>query len=248
MTEFLTESTTERAIDAATKRNGRIFIAYIVVLLVTALIIAIFTWLTWDSGNKLQDAIRADATARIADATKDLPALQTAASDAKAAQQKIETELERQKERTAVAERALLELQEHNRPRHLTADQQARITTKAKSFAGTTFDIAASNSREPLDLVIAIEDTLVGAGWTELDWSVTNITIGRPGRHLLGIAAETGVTVQVETAQQLKLLEIAKNLAAALSAEGIVAEAQLMPPPQKANQEAIHIVVGEKPK
>src|SRR5579864_554044 len=72
----MVQSSGDRAIDAATARNGRIFVAYIVVLLVTAIIIAVFTWLTWDSGNKLQDAIRQDANARIQEARQGVAQLQ----------------------------------------------------------------------------------------------------------------------------------------------------------------------------
>jgi hypothetical protein len=42
-----------------------LFAAYIGVLVLAA----VFTWLVWHSGNKLQDAIRADAGARIAEST-----------------------------------------------------------------------------------------------------------------------------------------------------------------------------------
>jgi hypothetical protein len=65
---IMTTQVGQSAIDAATKRNGRVFAAYIVVLVVTALVVAFFTWFTWDSGNQVQDAIRIEADARIAEA------------------------------------------------------------------------------------------------------------------------------------------------------------------------------------
>lgn len=59
-----------------------------------------------------------------ANANKDLAGLQKAASDAKAAQQKVEIDLEKQKERTATAEKNLLELQERIKDRHLSAENR----------------------------------------------------------------------------------------------------------------------------
>jgi hypothetical protein len=43
-------------------------------------------------------------------------------------------------------------------------------------------------------------------------------------------------------------VRLATALAAALSDEGIAAEAQLMPIPRTNNHNAIHIVVGDKPR
>jgi hypothetical protein len=130
------QSVGESAIDAASRRNGKLFAAYIVVLIVTALIIAVFTWLTWDSGNKVQDAIRQDADARIREANKgveklrndnlllsgSVAGLEKTASDAKTAQQKVEIQLAKQQERAAAAEARLLELQRGHLPRMLSAD------------------------------------------------------------------------------------------------------------------------------
>ena len=137
----------QAAIDAATKRNGRVFATYIALLIVSALLIAYFTWFTWDSGNKVQDAIQGDATARIAEANstalqadarskqleKDnltlqgqVAGLQADASTAKTTQQRVEIELATQQERAANAEKGLLELKERLKPRLLT-DAQRKI-------------------------------------------------------------------------------------------------------------------------
>jgi hypothetical protein len=122
-------------IDVAAKRNSKIFAMYIVVLLVTAIIVAAFTYLTWDSGNKLQDAIRQDANARIAEAQSTaatlisqlsteagkVAKLQKEASDARAAQQRVEIDLAIQREKTAKAEHDLIEVRKRQEPRNLFA-------------------------------------------------------------------------------------------------------------------------------
>lgn len=147
------------------------------------------------------------------------------------------------------AAEARLELAKLKTPRTLDSTHAQRVTAEAKQFAGTTFNIAAFNSKEPLNLVFQIEEILSAAGWKQLDWDAL-ITINRTGRSSLGIAAETGVTIQVEfdleAATRSRLLGIAKFLASALTKEGIAAEAQFMPLKTK-NPESIHLVVGEKP-
>lgn len=55
--------TGQLAIDAATRRSSKLFVAYIALLVVSALLIALFTWLTWDAGNRVQDAVISDANA-----------------------------------------------------------------------------------------------------------------------------------------------------------------------------------------
>ncbi len=77
-----------------------------------------------------------------ANANKDLAGLQKAASDAKAAQQKVEIDLEKQKERTATAEKNLLELQERIKDRHLSAENRKKLVALLK--AGPTGEITIS--------------------------------------------------------------------------------------------------------
>jgi hypothetical protein len=55
-------------IEEATRRHTRMFGAFIGVLIFTALLIALFTWLTEKSSNAVQDAIRQNADARINEA------------------------------------------------------------------------------------------------------------------------------------------------------------------------------------
>jgi hypothetical protein len=160
------QTSTDSAIDAAARRNSKLFAAYIVVLLVTAIIIAVFTWLTWDSGNKLQDAIRNDANARIKEATKDIPTLQRAASDAKAAQQRVEIELDKQRERTAKAERELLEVQQRIELRKLSEEQQE--TLKAALLRIPKIPVAIQcllGDREGCPFAEQIKQVFVSCGW-----------------------------------------------------------------------------------
>lgn len=168
----------------------------------------------------------------------------------------VETTLAQQKERTALAEKAAsdaaLDLARLKQPRVLKKEQQERIASKASQFSGTEFDVAASNTSEPLNLVKQIEESLVAAHWKEVDWPEmdpngrANSLITRPGKPSLGLAIEHGITIQIEMSDKEHLLGISRISASALSAEGVSAEAQFMAINQ-ANKRTIHIVVGEKP-
>lgn len=141
-------------------------------------------------------------------------------------------------------------VREMRSPRFLTSVQKEQIVEKVKSLPAMAFDVAASLEREPLALVIQIEDVLTKAGWKELDWTGSGNIIRRSGRPRLGLGSEAepvGVSVQVELSQGATLLPIAKKLASAIATEGIAAEAEFMPAPETQNHDAIHIVVSEKP-
>jgi hypothetical protein len=111
MAAQISPSSTQTAIESAEKFHRRVFAAYIIILLFTA----IATWLVWRSGNRVQDAIRDDADERM-----------TA----------LKGEVARQQERAAVAERALLELQDRVAWRRLPKENQADIVSRLSRFSG----------------------------------------------------------------------------------------------------------------
>jgi len=197
-----TNPATQSAIDAATRRNSRMFITYIGILIVTALIIALFTWLVWDAGNKVQDAIRVDADARIAEAQstgasaseragklehnnlilrstvatletkaasaqKDVSSLQKAASDAKMAQQKVEIELAKQRERTAAAELALAKVQERMKWRSVSPEQRKRLLEMLKDEAKGNIVVKCSvGDDEAYNFASQFVEILRSSGWS----------------------------------------------------------------------------------
>jgi hypothetical protein len=177
--------------------------------------------------NKRQAVQLRDFDRGLTAAKIELGQQQVRAADADARVAGVETELAKQRERTAIAEKsasdAALALARFKQPRILSKEQQDRIAAKVKSFAGTTFDVAASNRSEPLTLVVQIEESLSSAGWKELNWpgstdGQANTLITRPGKTSVGMAIETGVTIQVKISEKAELLGAAKILASALSA------------------------------
>jgi hypothetical protein len=55
-------------IELADRTQRRLFAAYVIILVVSALIVALFTYLVWRAGNTYQDTVKTDAYARIAEA------------------------------------------------------------------------------------------------------------------------------------------------------------------------------------
>lgn len=67
--------------------------------------------------------------------------LQRAAADAKAAQQRVEIDLAKQRQRAVKAEKDLLELQAQVQPRNLTPEQQTLIAASCRAFAGRKIEV-----------------------------------------------------------------------------------------------------------
>lgn len=213
----------QSAVEAATKRNGRVFAAYIVLLLVTALLVAYFTWLTWDSGNKVQDAVQGDANARIEEAKataakadersktleKDnltlrsdlntqvgqVAGLQTDAANAKAAQQQVEIELEKQRTIAAIAEKDLAALKATVTPRRLTPEQ---VENLAKSLSGEPKGVVSimcvMGDGEGNAFATQIVTVLKSAGWTMTGGGVTQAAFGGGDPTGFGIIVRSAIT------------------------------------------------------
>ena len=148
----------------ATARNVVIFRLYIAALIITALILAYLTWLVWDAGNKVQDAVQADADARIIEAQN--------------AAKKIGIELAKQQEKAAIAERALLDLQQALADRTLTKEQQQDIGGKLARFSGQRYAVVAYwDSKESLGFANCIHGALQFAHWTYLPPPSTGIAL-----------------------------------------------------------------------
>lgn len=174
-------------IEAATRRHTLLFTVYIAVLVFTALLIAVMTWLVEKSGNNVQDAIQADADARIALAGKDaaqanktakqldsdlttekgkVAGLQKDAADAKAAQQRVEIELSQQQEKTANAERELLHLRQAVQPRSLSEQQRKTLTDALLNIPKIPIAInCILGDREGCLFAEQIKQVFVSSGW-----------------------------------------------------------------------------------
>jgi hypothetical protein len=118
-------------VDAAFRANTRTFRAYLVFLLLAGIGTAYFTFKVKDSDGQVQDAIRADANARI----------KKVESDGERAKEQSEKDistlklaLSKQEQETAEAKRALWEIQERIGDRRFTDEQLIRLTDRLLSI------------------------------------------------------------------------------------------------------------------
>jgi hypothetical protein len=135
-----------------------------------------------------------------AKAKQDLAGIQKAAADAKSAQQRVETDLEKQREKTANAEKALLELQARLADRVLTKAQQDSVTNQLKQWAGIDVDVMVWGDSAEIEIVSQqIIQALMAAGW--------HLHAG----HAVGGGAVRGILIGVK-------LDASNNLQAASNA------------------------------
>jgi hypothetical protein len=143
---MITNPTGKAAIEAADRRNDRTFTAYIWVLIVTALVVALFTYLTWDSGNKLQAAIASDTDARIAEANRRI-----AEADERAESEKLER----------------IKIEERLAWRRITPEQHDVMVEILRPYAGTRAMVASLSpaNGESKAFAAAIFEVFKDAGW-----------------------------------------------------------------------------------
>ena len=133
-----------------------------------------------------------------------------------------------------------LELARLKAPRTLGGEQQKRLITYLKPFAGQTFSLNVVADTEPLSLMSMIKTVLASAGWVNIPSQIGDIEVGGAG-----IAYGTAVELQMPRQGNPEAWERAKLFASALTAEGIVASAKLnsaLKDPQ-----AINVMIGRKP-
>lgn len=194
-----TMARTSSPIDAATTQHARIFWVYIAVLLLAALLTAVLTFLVWKSGNRLQDAVRKDADARIAEARQgvaklendnlrlraEVATLQKDAADAKAAQQKVEVELAKQQERAARAERELLQLKESLKDRKISTEQREKlIGLLTNSPKGPTEVWWVTGVSDSYAVAFQIQEILRTSGWPSPEERMAASTMNAAGMFI----------------------------------------------------------------
>jgi hypothetical protein len=246
-------------IENAQSRHNWIFGAYVLLLALTVA----GTYFVWSSGNKVQDTIQADANARIEEAKSTaasanerskslehdnlalrtdlnaeigkLAALQKDASNAKAAQQKVQTELAAQQERAAKAEKELSELKEAVRPRRLTKEQQdALVKLLSSEPRGPVELVCVMGDGEGYAFAMQIDSVLKAAGWTVQGGGVAQAAYSGGNPTGFGIVVRNGITAP----------QYAARIQRAFFSIGIpLAGAELADRPEG----AVMILVGNKP-
>jgi len=270
-------------VDIAARTQARLFALYVVVLVIGGLAAAFLTVLVYRANNAYQEAIKADADARISgsnaeakragesagkaneraqalehdnlglrgqvatletaatDAKKGLAGLQKTAADAKAAQQRVETDLAKQQERAAKAEIALLELQKDVAWRRLKS--QTVTARKLKRFTGIELLTVCLNEPEPLSIARLLVGTGITAGWKSVSFTQSPNPIGNErGVFFEGIVVQSN-TISRDPGDFSRLAAI--TLAVELNEQGIDADVEPVDP--ELPPKTIRIVIGRKP-
>lgn len=201
-----TESSASEAIKSAQQFHNRVFQVYVVVLIIAAGL----TWAAWKSGKSAQDAIQANADARIEETkavaaaaneraanlenanlilrsdvnaqTAKVAGLEKDAADAKAAQQRVEIDLAKQQEKTAKAELEVATLKVAIQPRRLTPEQR---TALVKLLSGEPKGMIAVRYPAADFEATAFAHQIIGA-LQEAGWNLGSVT-GMVGSDPVGL-------------------------------------------------------------
>jgi hypothetical protein len=194
----------------------------------------------------------AEQQRRASEAAAKVAGLEKDAANAKTAQQGVETELARQKERTANAEKAAsdaaLALAKFKQPRSLSPEQQHKLRVALEPFAGQNFACAVYPDPEPLALLTVLDANLRSAEWKRVPSQ-----IDRPGGVLVEVAGESaatifdsGITAYIAP-DDMESVPAQAAFCSAVIAAGIPCETHRTPQLAGKTSRAITISIGKKP-
>jgi cell division protein FtsB len=168
-------------VEIAAAAHTREFVIQIIVTVVAAIAVAYFSFRSWNAGNKLQDAIKQDAEARIeeartqaataneavAEANKEIARLNTETARANVQTKEVSLKVEEESRRRLEAERALLELQALIEPRYLAAKQEAQLTDALRTspVKGNVRVHTVLGDHEGNTFAAQIDNIVKKAGW-----------------------------------------------------------------------------------
>lgn len=173
---------------------------------------------------------------------------QIAASDAKAkSAEATAKQFEAQiAEANKEATDAKLELAKFKAPRELDTKQRDRVTAKCKSFPRTPFILLVNPDPESIHLLGVLEDILVSScAWNLQKDDVFGFAVPTPkGNSVRMVWGAIGVHVLFSSEMNSTLGQTGRELANALAAEGITAQAGIN---ATAEKNALYILIGQKP-
>jgi hypothetical protein len=154
-------------IKAAQTRHNRIFGAYVLILVLTVL----GTYLVWNSGNKVQEAIQADASARIEEAKQGVEQLTNDNLTLSSQLTVLQDATAKQQERAANAERSLLELRQRMADRTVSPKQREKMLAVLRKHqpGRIVMQSLTSGGREALQYSEEIGSIFRTASWTVID-------------------------------------------------------------------------------
>lgn len=175
-----------------------------------------------------------NAKANIASAQADAAKANEGAIKATAEVARLQIVVANAETKRAEAERALLELQERIKDRHLTTEQRARLVElfKANPKGKINVSCVGGSSPEPCIFASEIVDTLKLGGW-DVEFSPGFISVG-------GIPV--GLIIQVRSSDKAPVR--AEVLQKALGEIGFAAPGEVQP---TLDEQTVNLIVGAKP-
>lgn len=153
-------------------------------------------------------------------------------------------------EANARAAEAQLALEKFRAGRTLTPEQRAKITEEMRPFAGTPVVFGVFQDPEPIALLDQLSDALTLAGWSEQEWkSGGDIVMTRGAGHsIAGYTLVSGLYVQADNSHADDFGPIVAKLAKLLTDAGIPAKPEVGHMAPNTNNDAIKILIGQKPR
>jgi hypothetical protein len=151
-------------------------------------------------------------------------------------------------EASARAVEAQLALEKFKAPRTLSLEQQAKIIGEMKQFSGTPFVLGVFIEPEAIALLTQVDEILIAAGWVEQEWKASAIVYSREGKPNVGYTTITGLYIQADNSHAADFGQIVVKLASLLSDAGIDAKAEVGRMVPNTNNDAIKILIGQKPR
>jgi hypothetical protein len=149
---------------------------------------------------------------------------------------------------TQKADQAELALQKFREPRSISQDAAAKIIAEMQKFPKTPVVFGVVQEAEPIALMERLSAVLISAGWVEQEWKGGDIVLNRGGGHpQAGVTYVKGVYVQADQFHAPDFGPIVVKLAALLSQAGIDAMPEIGRMPPNTNNDAIRILIGQKP-
>lgn len=186
------------------------------------------------------DAYKLDAGKKIAASAAVGETAKADAAEANAAAERAKAE----------AAKANLELARIKAPRALNSAQQTNLTAEMRPYSKTPVVFGVFQEPEALALLDQLSKVLTSAGWIEEEWkSGGDIVLTRSNPHPpAGFTSVTGVYVQADASHGSDFGPIVAKLAKLLSDAGIDTTPEVGRMGPNTNNDAIKILIGQKPR
>ena len=227
-------------------------IAYIVCLLLAAGMTFVIYHLS-ARVNAVKDRelekYRTESTIKITTAQAEAAEAMKIAESERLARAELESQVASAEARSAeanvVASQARLELAKLKKPRTIAPENQQKIITALKEFAGQNFCFSVFPDPEPLALLQSLDAVLKSAGWLRVPSQIGNLALHVAG-NTAGTSHDTGVAVVVGPDNRDAEAAL-RSLSKALTTAGIPCRLGQTEQLRDKTPKAISIDVGKKP-